>query len=1087
MKRWIVCVAILLAGSAWLPAYGQTTHPSAEQSDPFSRWQFRNLGPAEAGGRVTAVVGIPGNPNIYYVGAAGGGVWKTTDGGETWTPIFEYEGSASIGAIAVAPSNPNLIWVGTGEANPRNDLIDGAGIYFSPDGGHSWQFKGLADAGQISSIVIDPQDPNTVLVGVLGHAWGPNATRGVFRTTDGGQTWQKVLYVNDTTGVSDLVMVPGNPQVLFAGLWQFRRYPWKLESGGEGSGIYRSTDGGRTWKKLTRGLPQPPLGRIALAVAPTNPDHVYALIESRQGTLWQSLDMGDSWTLVSDNHALNVRPFYFCRLFVAPNNENRLYFLSYQLMVSDDGGRTARPLDPGVHPDHHAFWQDPTDPDRIIQGNDGGVYLSHDGGKTWRFLDRLPIEQLYMAGIGTDTPYTICGGLQDNSAWCGQGNSWAVVTGGDGEYAVPAPSNPQIIYADSQNGSLIRLDKSRRVRWSIRPYLPGAADAPPAQLKYRFNWTSPIAVSPRNENEVYLGGNVLFKSTDGGKTWTVISPDLTRNDKTKQETSGGPIDYDISGAETYDTIMSITLAPSNPEVIWVGSDDGLVHVSRDGGKTWSDVTPKDAPAWERVYQIGVSPFDPGTAYVAFDGHMLDDHHPHVYRTRDYGRTWEAITTGLPDSPVHVVREDPNHRGFLVLGNDQGLYYSTDAGDHWQKFPVKFPTVPVWDVQFAAGRDLVVATHGRGFFVLDNIRPLEEWTTAVAQSDFHLFGVNEAILLNREMFGGQRRSAGYRVPPEPQGAVIDYYLKQALAPSRRPSAGAGEGEAAEQAPSFSRRGGGPERTPVKITITDEKGQVVATHYGPAEAGLNRFVWDLRYDGPTPLRREARRQPPAAAGGGEFRFPTGGPLVAPGTYRITVSAAGHTETATVTVRSDPNFQVNPANFHAEVAFGLEVRDLLSAVNRAINQIDDLQAQIAAFQQAVGGDQAGGGNGSSTRYREVLTAGRSLAQKLNQFLNTVYNTRLQRNVPEDDIHYLRDLHSQLQGLLRGGWIGYGEPPSPQAQERLAELRQQVQQRLAEFQQLVRTEVAHYNELARQAGAPTLFAGEPVTLKTGTAAGDQ
>ncbi len=1086
MKRWLVVAALATLGSSLSPsAFAQqpASQPQTSPASPFARWKFRNLGPAEAGGRVTSVVGIPGNPNVYYVGTAGGGVWKTTDGGETWTPIFEHQGTASIGVVALAPSNPSLVWVGTGEANPRNDLIDGAGVYFSPDGGRTWQFKGLADAGQISSIVIDPQNPDRVLVGVLGHAWGPNPTRGVFLTTDGGRNWQKVLYVNDSTGVSDLVMAPGNPKVLFAAMWQFRRYPWKLESGGEGSGIYRSTDGGLTWQKLSRGLPHPPLGRIAVAVAPSNPDHVYALIESREGTLWQSLDLGDSWTLVSDNHALNVRPFYFCRLFVAPNDEHRLYFLSYQLMQSDDGGRTARPIDASVHPDHHAFWQDPTDPDRILQGNDGGVYLSRDGGKTWRFLDRLPIEQLYMAGVGTDTPYTLCGGLQDNSAWCGQGNNWSVVTGGDGEYAVPAPADPNIIYADSQNGAIIRLDRTRRLRWSIRPYLAGVSDAPPAELKYRFNWTSPIAVSPRNANEVYLGGNVLFKSTDGGKTWSVISPDLTRNDKSKQETSGGPIDYDISGAETYDTIISITLAPTDPQVIWVGTDDGLVQLTRDGGKTWTNVTPPDAPAWARVYQIGVSPFDPGTAYVAFDAHMLDDHHAYVYRTRDYGRSWQKIVTGLPDSPVHVVREDPNQRGLLVLGNDLGLYFSTDAGDHWQKLPVDFPTVPVWDLQFAAGRDLVVATHGRGFFVLDNLRPIEEWSAAVEQADFHLFGVNDAILLNREPFG-QRRAAGYRAPEAPQGAVIDYYLKQALRP-----AGGGQGRPAPAGPAFAgargafgpRRAAESEQTPVKITIRDSSGRVVATRFGPAEAGLNRFVWDLRYDPPVRLRREAQLRP--TGGGGEFGFAGGGPLVAPGTYRVEVSAAGHTESASFTVRPDPNFPADAAAFQAEVAFGLEVRDMLNALNTVINRVDDLQAQMTAFEQAARGE--GGSDAVPARYREVLTEGRALAQKLNRFLNSVYNTRVQRNVPEDSIHYLNDLHGKIQALLRGGWIGYGEPPSPQARERLAELRQELEKRLAEFNQLLQTDVAHYNELARQAGAPTLFAGEPVALKpSGSAA---
>src|SRR6266699_5288100 len=600
-------------------------------ADSLNNLKFRNLGPSVAGGRVAAVVGVPGDRNLYYVGPAAGGVWKTIDGGDSWEAVFKDQPTSSIGAVALAPSNPNVVWVGTGEGNPRNDVVDGRGVFMSPDAGKSWQFMGLGDVGQISRIVIDPANPDVVFVAALGHVWAPNADRGVFRTADGGKTWQKVLFVNDTTGAADLVMVPGNPRVLFAGVWQFVRYPWELVSGGAGSGIYRSRDGGLTWERLTEGLPAGPLGRIALAVGPANPSHVYALLETKEGMLWDSKDLGDHWTKVSDFHGLSARPFYFSLVHVSPADDRKLFFSSYLLLRSDDGGKTTTPIDRGVHVDHHALWIDPQNPDRMIQGNDGGAYVTESGAKNWRYLNNLPIEQFYMVAADNNTPYMLCGGLQDNNAWCGpsssvgggagagagglNGSEWFTVTGGDGEYAVPAPSDSSILYVDSQNGNITRVDLKTGQSRSIRPYLSGVSEMKPADLKHRFNWTSPIAVSPTDASVEYLGGNVVFKTTDGGEHWAAISPDLTRNEKAKQVTSGGPIEYDISGAETYNTILTVNLAPTDANVIWVGTDDGLVQLTRDGGKTWTNVAGHfpglgaGAGPEGRVYQIGISPFD----------------------------------------------------------------------------------------------------------------------------------------------------------------------------------------------------------------------------------------------------------------------------------------------------------------------------------------------------------------------------------------------------------------------------------------------------------------------------------------------
>ena len=1050
------------------PAGQEEEAPSAstDSKDIFKNLKFRNIGPAVAGGRVASVVGVQGNPSVYYAGAAGGGVFKSTDGGLSWKPIFERESTSSIGAIALAPQNSDWVWVGTGESKIRNDVIDGRGVYFSPDGGQSWKLMGLANVGQIAGILVDPTDPNTVFVGALGHAWGPNPDRGVYRTKDGGKTWSKVLFVDDQTGVADMAMPPNNPKVLFAAMWHARRFPWTLEDGGETSGIYRSTDGGDTWKKLTEGLPKGPYGRSGLAIAPSNPQHIYAVIAAKTGMLWQTLDLGDHWTDVNGSHALDVRPFYFSRLVVSPADENKVYFLSFNLLESDEGGKTFHPADRGVHSDHHALWIDPKNPERMIQGNDGGVFLTADGGKNWRFMNTLPVGQFYQVAADSHEPYNLCGGLQDNSAWCGPssdlagrsvtGRNWHTVVGGDGEYSVPAPSDPDIIYSDSQDGSIVRLDQKTHLSKFIRPYLGSPEEEKPADLKYRFNWTSPIAVSLTEANEVYLGANVLFKSTDGGKTWTPISPDLTRNDKTKQEIAGGPVQHDISSAEDYDTIMCITLAPSNPNVIWVGSDDGLVHVTRDGGKNWTNVTAHipGAPEWARVYQIGVSPTDAGTAYLAYDAHMLDDRRPHVYKTSDYGHSWTPITEGLPnDFTARVVREDPNKPGLLILGTDRGLYYSGDAGGHWQELKANFPTVPVYDLMFAKKQhDLVVATHGRGLFVLDDIRPLEEMDAKIPASDFHLFSAAPGTQFHHwGGFGGG--GAEYSAPNAPEGVLIDYYLKSKIETPKAPQEG------------------GPRRTPVKIVITDSKNNPVATVYGPSEAGVNRYVWGMRYDGPTQLNFERPPQSEFL----EFFGGNNGPRVLTGTYHIAVTVKGETQETTAEVHYDPNLKIPESEFEAQTREALVMRNQVNALNETLNRLDGMQKQITAFQRTV----EGGSEDNKSRYGALLSQARLLGEKLKNLKDEIYGSKVQHDVAEDDIHELADFHGKLEGMARRLGFAYGEAPTPLEKERIEELEKQLTDYLKKYNDLIQSDVAAYNKAAFAVGAPTLFAGEPIAVK--------
>ncbi|MGH8318812.1 MAG: WD40/YVTN/BNR-like repeat-containing protein [Steroidobacteraceae bacterium] len=1068
--------AVLLSVSCVAPAAvarAASTKPAAEQpKDVFAHLKFRNLGPAIAGGRVAAVAGIPGNPLVYYVGAAGGGVFKTTDGGLNWKPIFNHEVTSSIGAIAVAPSNPSLVWVGTGEVNIRNDVLPGAGVYLSTDAGKTWQSMGLKNVGQIGRIVIDPHDPNHVVVAALGHAWGPNPDRGVFVTTDGGKSWRKALYVDDHTGAIDVAMQPGNGQVLFAATWQADRTAWTLNDGGPGSGVWRSTDGGETWTRLHEGLPTGIMGRIGLAIAPSDPERVYALIETPigKGTLFVTDDLGEHWQEVSDNHAYNVRGFYFSTLEVAPDDPDRVYFLGFQLAESDDGGKTAHVLDEGVHVDHHAMWIDPTNPKRMIQGNDGGAYLSLDRGKSWRFLDGMAIEQTYMVAADSRSPYDLCTGLQDNSGWCGpssvlsdnvvSGQDWFTVAGGDGQYAVPAPSDPNIIYADSQDGALRRLDLKTHESTFGMPYLHGPEyvdDLPTYAQKYRFNWTSPVAVDPHDANTVYLGGNVLFKSTDGGLNWKPISPDLTRNDKSKQQLPGGPIHYDISGAETYDTIISIRVAQSDPNVIWVGTDDGLVSVTRDGGNTWSKVTPPHAPAWARVYQVGVSPSDPGTAYVAFDAHQQEDNRPYVYATTDYGHSWRSIGAGLPtdNGSVMVVRPDPKDSQVLAAGTLRGVWISRDDGRHWNQLRSNLPTMPVYDLKFVRG-DLVLATHGRGLWVLDHFAPVAELDPDAVPKQLKLLTPRAGIEYLRWR-RGEGAEPSFVTPNAPDGVVIDYSLPKTLKPN-------GQQKALHQ-------------TPVKIEIRDASGGLVATRYGESRYGVNRFVWDMRYDAPTSLDF----QKPALQGKAPAFFGRGGPEALPGAYSVSVTADGHTETESVQVVGDPNHPPALDTQRHSLELALEARAEADALNRMLNRISAMQAQLAAYHKTVGMEANSidpSERALAKSQAALLSQADALGKELGKLKDSVYNPKVQHTAEEDSIHELTDLQGAVQrNAFSFGFLGVHAPTGPQLAV-AAELKGELDAKLSAFNALLSGDVAAYNQAAYAAGAPTLAAGKPITV---------
>ncbi|MCL5028832.1 MAG: hypothetical protein M1480_07405 [Bacteroidetes bacterium] len=1034
-----------------------------DTTDVFADLKFRNIGPAVAGGRVSSVVGIPGKPNIYYVGAAGGGIFKTTDEGSSWKAIFEKYPS-SIGAIALAPSNPNLVWVGTGEANIRNDVLDGHGVYYSPDGGTTWNFMGLKDVGQISKIIIDPENPQIVFVAAIGHAWAPNEDRGLFKTSDGGKTWKKVLFVNDSTGVSDVVFEPGNTQVLLAGTWQVVRHPWGLIDGGKGSGIYQSKDGGETWQKLEKGLPKGLIGRVSLATSLSNPNHVYALIESNHGTLWDSHDFGEHWNMVSNNHTLNVRPFYFSRMEVAPDNDETVYFLSFLITKSTDGGRTTKSINNGIHVDHHAIWIDPKNPDRIIEGNDGGSYESLNGGTNWRYFDNMPIEQFYQCATDSLIAYNIGGGLQDNNAWYGpshnlnggsiDGYHWFPVAGGDGEYVVPAPSDPNIIYSESQDGFLNRLDLKTGLRHEIRPYLFDASDKKPADLKYRFNWTTPIAVSYHDANEVYLGANVLFKTTDGGETWKVISPDLTRNDKTKQQISGGPINNDISGAETYGTIISISISPQDSKVIWIGTDDGQVQYTKDGGEHWTNVTNNipHLPEWGKIYQIDVSPFSPSACYIIDDRHMLDDRKPYVYRTEDYGKTWTLITKGLPeDEPAHVVREDPNKKGFLFLGTETSLYFSTDNGSNWTKMKSNFPTAPVFDLKFVKQtHDLVIATHGRGIFVLDNITPLENFDKKVEENEFTFFGIQPVYQLYTWWKGGFNEPGKYSAPNPPGGAVINYYLKSEIKPSKE-----------KMKSNF---------VPVMIQIQNMDGSEIDMLHGTTKEGLNRLEWNLHYKSGVALSADTAH---GRRGGLHY-----GPEVLPGTYKISITVSGKTETQIVEVKADPRMNYNLDAAKAQFAAVKKVQDDISDMNTMLNRIDVIHNQIENLNSSIRGI-TGKQVDSTSEYHPVILKGHQIDSALIALKDTMLSTKAQRGVGEDDIHYLSHFHDWYGGLYYSIAGEYDKAPTQIQLDELGELEGQLKVYLDKFNEIIGTTIPEFNTLASTKSLPIILAGEKISLK--------
>jgi photosystem II stability/assembly factor-like uncharacterized protein len=1050
---------------------GSVAFSQQANKDILGALRYRYIGPV--GNRLTSVAGVPGQPNIYYVGAASGGIWKTIDGGTHWEPIFDDQVVSSIGALAIAPSDPNVVWAGTGEPWIRSHISVGQGIYKSTDAGKTWNLMGLEKTGRISRIFIDPRNPDIVLVAAVGHAYGPQPERGVFRTTDGGKTWEKVLFVDEKTGCSDIAMDPNNPRIVFAGMWPLEIHTWGRESGGPGSGLYKSTDGGATWKKLTgHGLPTRTTGKFALAIARSNSNRIYALIETGDGVplngqetdrgkLWRSDDGGDNWRLVSYDRSLGGRTHYYFRLAVAPDNENETYYLTAGFAVSLDGGETMRAgagfgSSPGG--DNHDMWIDPTNANRMAVANDGGVSISVTRGKTWHRI-QLPIAQMYHVTVDNRIPYYVYGNEQDDPSYRGPSrvpgggfgggqiprSAWHAVAGGESGWATPDPEDSNIVWSSASGSGTIggiveRYDLRNGQARNVEVWPDQVNGSPAGELKYRFVWTMPLTISPHDHNKIYVGSQYVHQTTDGGQSWQVISPDLTTNDKSKQGFSGG-LTGDNIGVEYAPVVFALAESSKESGLIWAGTNDGQVQVTRDGGKNWANVTRNipGLPPWGTVSNIEPSRYHAGAAYLTVDFHQVNNRDPFIYKTKDYGKTWAAITAGIPRSMLsyaHCVREDPVRQGLLYVGTENGLYISFDDGGKWEPLQANLPHAPVyWLVVQEHFNDLVIATYGRGFWILDDLTPLQQMTDSVRAANAHLFtphatyrfrGGTVPVTMSDDPTAGQN---------PPYGAAISYYLKA---------------------------------TPtgdVKVRIEDAKGQTVRTINGTKNVGINRVTWDLRGE-PSPemrLRTSPAYAPEIRVGADGTRSAPDGArislLLSPGAYTVKLSAGGPELSQPLIVKKDPNSTGSEADIQAQMEMLVDVRTDLESATEMVNQIETIRAQLYSLTALLAGEQ----NASL----------RKAADDLDKKLLEVEDNLIQRKLTgqgQDSVRWPPKLVSKIN-YLASGLSGGDFPPTGQHREVRALLKAQLATQRAQLKGVVESDLAAFNKLLRDRGVGNIM----------------
>lgn len=1046
---FILSIVFCLSHLDLKPIYAQEVKP-----DLYGKLKYRFVGPQ--GNRIIAVVGEPGNPNICYAGAASGGIFKSIDGGIHWKPIFDNEKVSSIGSLAIAPSDYNIIWAGTGETFIRSNISQGIGIYKSTDAGKTWKHMGLEKTGRIGRIIIDPRDPNIVFAAAMGHCYGPQQERGVFRTTNGGETWERVLFIDENTGCSDLVMDPNNPRILFAGMWTMLIRTWGRWSGGPGDAIYCSRDGGSTWMRLKgHGLPDSTMGKIALAMSPDNSSRIYALIETKEGVLWRSDDGGENWKLVNRDHTLTQRPHYYSRCAVAPDDYNEIYFVATRYSVSLDGGETFNVLSGMQSPggDNHDVWIDPLNPDRIMIGNDNpSVSISYNRGKTWDQI-RFPTAQMYHVYVDTQIPYYVYGNRQDGPSTRGPSNSltgnlipsgmWHSVGGCESGFAVPDPIDNNIVWSGCYSGHLDRFDLRTGHSRSVDVYPDGPLGSAAADAKYRFQWTFPIAISPHDHNKVYVGSQYVHQTTDGGNSWTIISPDLSTNDKTKQKREGGITSDDAT--PTYCCcLFAIAESPLEKGLIWAGTNDGLLHVTHDGGENWINVTnniPNLMP-WGTVSNIEPSRYAAGTCYFTMDYHQVNNRDPYVYKTADYGKSWELISKDVPKSDLsyaHCVREDPVRKGLLYLGTENALYISFDDGAHWCPLQSNLPPAPVhWLVIQEHFNDLVVGTYGRGFWIMDDVTPLQQLAPQVLNSDIHFFTPRPAYRFRNiasPMVDEDDQCAGQNPP---YGASINYYLKIV-----------------------------PESS-IKINILDSRGQTVRALKGMKEPGVNRIWWDLRYE--QTKQGKLRTSPidhPWVVPGPEGWRALGrermrGPLVAPGTYTIKLLVGERELSQILIVKKDPNSAGTDEDIRVQTTMMLEIRDNVNLLVDMINQIEWIRWQINSLKTMLKEDE---------NTKIVINAGDSLDKKLIEVEEHLFQMRLTGGTAtQDSLRWPNKYYAKILRFASKLSSSDFAPTVPQL-----EAHERFKKQLIEFRnqlnKVLDTDFTAFNNLLREKKIPNVI----------------
>ena len=1019
------------------------TPPKSPIEEAFSRLEWRSIGPANMGGRIADVEGVPGDPNIVYVASASGGLWKTTNGGVTWKPIFERQGTMSLGDIALAPSNPDVVWVGTGESNVRNSVSFGDGVYKSTDGGKTWEHMGLTETEHVSAIVINPQNPDIVYIGALGHAFGPNEERGVFMTTDGGRTWTKTLYIDNQHGVADLEIDPTNPNILYAGMWSFERKPWTHHSGSEKGGVFKSIDGGRTWNKLTNGLPKL-MGRIGVRVAPSNPNVVYVIVEAKEGTLYRSDDRGEMFKLASKNTDIVSRGFYYTRVRVDPTNENHIYAVASTLYTSIDGGKTFRAITGRIHVDYHALWLDPKNPKRMWNGQDGGIAVSNDGGDTWEAISNIPLGQFYQVHADNRTPfYYVMGGLQDNGSWTGpsqtrepagiMNDDWRMVSFGDGFYMINHPDDPDIYLSESQGANIVWIDMRTREQQAVNPWGRGSGGGPAAGQKYRFNWNSPIVLSPHDKTTVFLAGNVVFRSPDFGKTWEQISPDLTTNDPEKLKDAGGPVAFENSTAEYHSTIISIAESPVQRGEIWVGTDDGNLQVTRDGGKNWTNIIANvsGVAKFSPVSHVEPSRINADTTYVAFDRHMFDDFRPYIFKTADGGKSWTNISGNLPAKAyVQVVREDPKNTNLLYAGTELGLFASYNGGKDWLKLNLKnLPNVSVHDILVhPRENDLILATHGRSLWIFDDATPLQRMNQQILDSSAYLFPIRPALRYSSRFsrYGiGDKQFLG---PNPPAGALITYYLKDKV----------------------------DEKTTFKVEVFDRDGKLVQEIEKPArEKGLNRIAWNLRFGGP-----EVRRPPTEEQLA--FGFAARGPQVLPGTYTVKLTLGDKVLEERVEVKLDPGIKTSVAELQQALDMQVKLRDMQSTMNVSLRFLDSLETQLKQTQTTMK-------TLNKEPDKEMMKALEDWIKQLDTMEDKLEARREGLGLSGKDV-----VSDEMGNLFFSLDANFG--PTPGQRQYFDEIQPAYRARMEEVNKFLRDTLPQWNEKLKAWNAPTLTTRKPL-----------